>query len=299
MKFSIQQFLSELKKMEVTYEFIGNADHEILGFSDPGSYHKDTAIWLGATKYLKLSEGMQYQDVALLFCTKDMEGAEQFPNRILCDDPRNTFMELVELMAEEETVPRIETTAVISKNARLGKGVSVDHFAVIEEDVEIGDNTYIGTHVTIRKGTRIGSNCMIGDGSIIGNSGFGFRKLADGSHKRLPHLGRVLIGNNVEIGTLCTIDRGTFKDTIIDDGVKVDSQSFIAHNVEIGRDSLIIASTLGGNCRLGERVEAIGMRCKNRLEIGSGAKIGIGSVLLTDLPKDTTCFGNPARVVKK
>lgn len=299
MKFSIQQVLLTLEKMGVSYEFIGNADHEILGFSDPGSYHENTAIWLGAVKYLKLTDNKGYHDVALLFCTKNMEGAEQFPNRILCDDPRNTFMELVELMAEEETVPRIEKTAVISEKAVLGNGVTVDHFAVIEDDVEIGDNTYIGTHVIVRKGTRIGSNCMIGDGTMIGNAGFGFRKLSDGSYKRLPHLGRVIIGNNVEIGTLCTIDKGTFKDTIIDNGVKIDSQSLIGHNVEIGRDSLIIASALGGNCRLGERVEAIGMRCKNRLEIGSDTKIGIGSVVLTDLPEGTTCFGNPARIIKK
>ena len=224
MEYTIGEILSVLEEKKYTYTFVGNPAQRITGFSDPACYHAETAIWLGATKYLKLTDGLQFSDVALLFCTPDMEGAEQFPNRILCADPRNTFMELVELLAEQTAPqPQIMETAIVSPQATIGEGVSIGHYCVIEEDVVIGDHTRIGNYVVIHKGTRLGRDCVILDQTVIGNPGYGFRKLPDGDHKRFPHLGRVLIGDRVEIGSQCNIGKGTFRDTRIHDGVKTDS----------------------------------------------------------------------------
>lgn len=299
MQMTIAQILLELKRMGISYKFYGTSEEIITGFSDPGEYRPHTAIWLGATKYLRMCDGMKYEDVSLLFCRDDMEGAELFSNRIFCDDPRNTFMELVERLYPDQ-FPNygIAATAVIAPTAVLGKEVVIGHNAVIEDHVTVGDGTYIGCGVVIHAESVIGANCVIRDNTVIGTAGYGLRKLQDGSHKRLPHLGKVVIGNFVEIGVCCNVDRGTFKDTILQDGVKIDSHTLIAHNVEIGRNSLIISGTIGGNCKIGENCEIIGAKLKNRLNIGNHVKIGIGSVVLRDLPDDVECFGNPARIIR-
>ena len=297
---TISELCAILNDMGTNYTFHGESSAVVTGFSDPGSYRGGTAIWLGAVKYLKLDGGLDFADVTLLFCAPDMEGAQQFPNRIICDDPRNTFMELVEHVAPDSFSDcGIAATAIVSTKAVLGQGVTVGHHAVIEDDVVIGDNSYIGYWTVIKRRTQIGARCVILDHTVIGNAGYGFRKLPDGSHKRLPHLGVVRIGDCVEIGSLCNIDRGTFKDTVIDSGVKIDSTTLIGHNVEIGRDRLIIGGAIGGNCRIGARCEVIGARLKNRLTMGDNVKVGIGSVVLKDLPDEVECFGNPARVIKK
>lgn len=296
---TIAEVLSELEQMGVSYVFYGAPEERITGFSDPGEYRLHTAIWLGAAKYLHLEGQMQRRDVALLFCREDMEGAEDFPNRIFCEDPRNTFMELVERL-QPDRLPDygIAETAIISSNASIGKGVVIGHHAVVEDHVTIGDGTYIGCGVVIHRNSVIGAHCVIRDNTVIGTAGFGLRKLPDGSHKRLPHLGGVVIGDFVEIGTCCNVDRGTFKDTILHDGVKIDSHTLIAHNVEVGKNSLVISGTIGGNCKIGEDCEIIGAKLKNRLKIGDRVKVGIGSVVLQDLPDDVECFGNPARIVR-
>lgn len=300
MNITIGQMLIELEQMGIPFVFHGTPQEEITGFSDPGEYRPHTAIWLGGIQYLQLHGEMQYSDVALLFCREGMEGAEQFPNRIYCADPRNTFMELVERL-QPDALPDygIAATAVISPKATLGKNVVIGHHSVVEDNVTIGDDTYIGCGVVIHANTVIGAHCAIYDNTVIGAAGFGFRKLSDGSHKRLPHLGKVIIGDFVEIGTCCNVDRGTFKDTILRDGVKIDSHTLVGHNVEIGENCLIIGGTVGGNCKIGESCEMIGAKLKNRLQIGDHVRIGIGSVVLQNLPDHTECFGNPARIIKK
>lgn len=300
MNITIGRVLSELEQMGVSHTFYGTQEECITGFSDPGEYRLHTAIWLGAAKYLRLSGKMQLDDVALLFCREDMEGAENFPNRIYCSDPRNTFMELVERL-QPDRLPHygIAATAVIAPTATLGANVIIGHHAVVEDYVTIGEGTYIGCGVVIHANSVIGTHCVIRDNTVIGTAGFGLRKLPDGSHKRLPHLGKVVIGDFVEIGACCNVDRGTFKDTILCDGVKIDSHTLVAHNVEIGKNSLIISGTIGGNCKIGESCEIIGAKLKNRLNLGNHVKVGIGSVVLQDIPDHSECFGNPARIIKK
>lgn len=294
----IQDILCICNELGRDYSFIGDEKTELLGFSDPSEYNEHTAVWLGAIRFLKIPKE-KYKDVALLFCSPSLLGKECFPNRIECEDPRNTFMEIVERIAGDKDEQHIiAETAIISPSAKIGKGVSIGHYTVIEDNVEIGDNTSIGHGTIIRDGTVIGANCIIEDNTVIGNGGFGFRNLSDGSYKRLPHLGRVVIGNNVEIGSNCNIDKGTFKDTIIGDGTKIDSTAFVEHNVEIGKNVMIVSgSIIGGNTKICDGAYLVGMRCKNRLTVGENSKVGIGSVVLFDVRKGTTVFGNPAKKI--
>ena len=146
---------------------------------------------------------------------------------------------------------------VIEQGVKLGKNVQIGACTVIANNVQLGDNTIIYANVSIGHGTRIGDNCTIFSGVVIGTDGFGYVKDGD-SYLKVPQIGNVIIGNNVDIGANSTIDRGSLKDTVIHDGVKLDNQLQVAHNVVIGKNTVVSAYTgiagstiIGENCLIG------------------------------------------------
>ncbi|MCV2525643.1 MAG: UDP-3-O-(3-hydroxymyristoyl)glucosamine N-acyltransferase, partial [Candidatus Lightella neohaematopini] len=151
----------------------------------------------------------------------------------------------------------IGNNVVIEKNVKLGNNVFIGPNCFIGKNVNIEDNTKLFNNVTIHYDTIIGSNCIIQSGTVIGSDGFGYIKDKK-KWLKVPHLGKVIIKNNVEIGSCTTIDRGTLDDTIISDGVIIDNQCQIAHNVTVGKytaiaGGVIIAgsSHIGNNCLIG------------------------------------------------
>ncbi len=146
----------------------------------------------------------------------------------------------------------IEDNVIVDDGASLNEQVHIGAGSVIGKNVSIGKNTFIYPNVTIHQNCHIGTNCIIHSGVVIGTDGFGF--VQDGqSYLKIPQLGNVKIGNNVEIGANTTIDRGALLDTIIHDNVKLDNQIQVAHNVEIGEGSIISACTcIAGSARIGK-----------------------------------------------
>jgi len=147
--------------------------------------------------------------------------------------------------------------------------------AVVEDGVEIGEGTRIWHFAHVRKGAKIGKNCNINSGVIIGCDGFGFLPDKNGEYQATPQIGNVIIEDNVDIGAATTIDRATLGSTIIRKGVKLDNQIQIAHNVEIGKNTVIAAQTgiagsskLGENCMIGGDVAIAG-----HIKIGNNVKI--------------------------
>ena len=166
---------------------------------------------------------------------------------------------------------------------------------VIADDVIIGKNTIIGDNVII-KNASIGENCTIHSGVIIGEDGFGF---AGG--KRFPHIGKVLIGDNVEINDNCCIARGCLKDTILEDGVKIDNLCHVAHNCHLKKDVILTAGvTMGGSVTIGERVwVGVGATITDGIEIGDDVIVGVGAVIIHDIPDRDVVVGNPARAIPR
>jgi len=172
---------------------------------------------------------------------------------IQVENPSLAFAKIMTLIGPEpiKFEPGIHPTAIIGQNVKLGKNVSVQPFAVIEDYAEIGDNTTIGAcvyighytkigkdcliypHVVIRERIKIGDRVIIHPGTVIGGDGFGFATVK-GVHHKIPQIGTVEIGNDVEIGSNVTIDRARFDKTYIGNGVKIDNLVQIAHNVKIG-----------------------------------------------------------------
>tara|TARA_B100000959_G_C14921839_1_gene599881 strand:+ start:203 stop:1231 length:1029 start_codon:yes stop_codon:yes gene_type:complete len=207
----------------------------------------------------------------------------------------------------------VDAHAVVDASAKLGKNVSIDVGAVIGADVEIGVDTHIATNTFIGPGVVIGNNCQIASnitlthciigndviihtGVRIGQDGFGF---ATGMprHTKVLQLGRVLIGNDVEIGANTTIDRGAGPDTIIGDGTKIDNLVQIGHNVQIGEGCLIVAQNgLAGSTVIGNFVALGGqVGVAGHLTIGDGAQVVAKSGVSTNIAPGVTVAGTPAQ----
>ena len=191
------------------------------------------------------------------------------------------------------------SNVLIGKNVKIGKNSSVGHNSIIESNVVIGKNCNIGSNVIIKK-SLIGNNVNILDGAIIGKKGFGFFPNKN-RNIRYPHIGIVIIGNNVEIGCNNTIDRGSLSNTVIGDNSFLDNQVHIAHNVQIGKNCIITAQVgFAGSSKVGNSVMIGGQAgISGHLNIGNNVKIGGGSGVIKNIPDNTKVMGYPAKEIKK
>ena len=191
------------------------------------------------------------------------------------------------------------TNVLIGENVKIGKSSSIGNNSIIESNVIIGNNCSIGSNVIIKK-SIIGNSVSILDGAIIGKKGFGFFPKKN-KNIRYPHIGIVIIGNNVEIGCNNTIDRGSLSDTIIGNNCFFDNQVHLAHNVKIGNNCIIAgqvgiagSSTIGNNVMIGGQVGISG-----HLKIGDNVKIAGGSGVIKNIPNNIKVMGYPAKDIKK
>jgi UDP-3-O-[3-hydroxymyristoyl] glucosamine N-acyltransferase len=214
----------------------------------------------------------------------------------------------------------IQTPSFIAPSAKIGSNHFIAAFAYINEgatlgdhvkifpNVVIGENVTIGNHVTIHPGVVVYADCIIGNnvtihsGTIIGSDGFGFAPMEDGRFQKVPQLGNVIIEDEVEIGANTTIDRATIGSTIIRKGVKLDNQIQIAHNAEIGTNSVIAAQTgVSGSTKIGKNVMVGGQAgFSGHIAIADGIKIaGKTGVTKSFLTANMTLTGYPAAEQKQ
>lgn len=184
----------------------------------------------------------------------------------------------------------------IGKNVKIGENVKIYPNCFVGDNVTIGDNTILFAGVRIYSESVIGNNCTFHSGVIIGSDGFGFAPNADGTYNKVPQIGNVVIEDNVEIGAATTIDRATLGSTIIRKGVKLDNQIQIAHNVEVGENTVIASQTgvagstkIGKNCIIGGQVGIVG-----HITIGNGVKIQAQSGIGKSLADGDVVQGSPA-----
>jgi len=184
----------------------------------------------------------------------------------------------------------------LGKNVKIGSDVKIYPYSYIGDNVVIGDNTIIFPGVKIYSETIIGESCVLHAGVILGADGFGFSPSDNGEYNKVPQIGNVIVEDNVDIGAGTTIDRATLGSTIIRSGVKLDNQIQIAHNVEIGKDTVIAAQTgiagstkIGENCLIGGQVGFAG-----HLTIGDRVKIQAQSGIGRNVADDEIIQGSPA-----
>ena len=249
-------------------------------------------------------------------CVTSKDFASLIPQDVivlLSDNPHDSFVKLNYAMYSEIlSEPKICETAKIAKTAKIGQNCYIGDYVVIGENVEIGDNCYLEPNCVIAEGCKLGNDCRIGScanimHSIIGNNvyiyggarigwdGFGFQTV-QGQHKRIPQLGRVIIGNDVEVGANACIDRGALDDTIIGDGCRIDNVVQVAHNDVLGQGCILVALTgIAGSCNFGDYVVVGGQAgFADHLNIGSQAQIGAKSGVMRDVEAGTAVMGIPA-----
>ena len=188
---------------------------------------------------------------------------------------------------------------LLGKNVKIGKNSVIGNNVIIESNVLMGKNSVIGSNIHI-KNTVIGDNVVIQSGCMIGLKGFGFIPMKD-KNLKMPHIGKVLIDDHVEIASNCTIDRGSVDDTVIGKNTYLDNQVHVAHNVKIGKNCMIAgqvgfagSSTLGDNVSIGGQAGVSG-----HLKIGNNVKIGGGSGVVKNIEDNSIVMGYPAIPFKK
>ena len=189
---------------------------------------------------------------------------------------------------------RFGNNVLIGKNVKIGKNSFIGSNTIIEHDVKIGNECIIGSGVVI-KNSLIGDRVVLQDGSKIGQKGFGFIPLKNKNIK-FPHIGKVIIDDDVEIASNCTVDRGSIDDTIIGKNTFIDNQVHIAHNVKIGKNCIITGQVgFAGSTSIGNRVLIGGQAgISGHLTIGDNVKIAAQSGVLKDIHSNESVMGNPA-----
>jgi UDP-3-O-[3-hydroxymyristoyl] glucosamine N-acyltransferase len=210
---------------------------------------------------------------------------------LLSTQPRLDFaraLAVLETMvgfAWSDLEPEVHSSARIGRNVYLGRGVKIGADTVVHHNAVIGNEVVIG------------ARCVVKSCAVIGEEGFGFERDPEGKAVRLPHIGTVVIGDDVEIGSLTTVCRGTLADTLLRNGCKIDDHVHIAHNVDVGEDAFVIAcAEVSGGVKIGPRAWiAPNASIMNQLAIGADAVIGLGGVVVKSVPDGVVVVGNPAK----
>lgn len=271
----------------------------------------ESITWVTEARHAAVAARSQ---AAAILCTDKLMPGE--PRAVFVDDPEFAMTKVLAhfFVPPLPPEPGIHTTAVVDPSARLGRDVRVGALAVIHADVQIGDGSIIHEGVSIGRGATIGSGttlfdrvvvydrCTIGNdvvihaGSVIGADGFGYvyRK---GKHHKLPHLGTVIIEDEVELGAGVCVDRGKLGATRIGRGTKIDNLVQVAHNVQIGPLCVIAAQTgISGSVEIGAGVAMGGqVGIAHGLKIGNEVRIAAKSGIMSDVPDGQTVVGSPAQ----
>lgn len=214
---------------------------------------------------------------------------------ITSPDPKQLLVDIIKHV--EVTVGFFEKykDSVLPSTVKIGQNV------VIENNVEIGENSIIEHNVVIHAGSKIGKNCIIRSNTSIGCQSYNYYPNASGHLTVFPALGGVNIKDSVEIGSNCSIAKGLISDTLINDRAKLDNLVNVAHDCVIGADSTITAGvTFCGYVTVGQRTRiAPQASIRQRLKIGSDSTVGLGAVVIRDVPNNTTVAGNPAKILKQ
>lgn len=226
---------------------------------------------------------------------------EEICSLIIVENPRRAFQNVIKNYFVIDKKAGIEASAIIANSATIGLNCYVGHNVVIEDKAIVGDNCVIMHNTSILSGTIIENDCKIGSNCTIGGVGFGYEKDETGSYELIHHIGNVHLHSNVEIGNNTCIDRAVLGSTILRQNVKVDNLVHIAHGCDIGKNSLVIANAMvAGSVKIGENVwVAPSSSILNQKVVHSNAIIGMGAVVLKDVPEGDVVVGNPSKSIKK
>ena len=295
--------------------FEGDGDVVIRGVSSLESAGEGDLVFLALPKYRLLFE--QTKASAAIVSLEEKEGKIPYLRSKI---PNLTFLQAIKIFFQPYLPePGIHPKAVLADSSKLGKDVTVGAYSVVGEDVEIGDGTVIFPHVavypyvkigtdcilhsqvTVREGCTIGNRVILQNGAVIGADGFGYAQKGDGTHIKIPQMGTVILEDDVEVGANTAIDRAAMDKTIIRRGTKIDNLVQIAHSVEVGKNTLIIAQVgIAGSSKIGKNVIIAGqVGIPDHINIGDNSIIAGQTGVISDLPAGSTVLGTPHMNIKE
>lgn len=300
--------LGELSKI-VGGRIVGDPDLDITGVSGIEKAVKGEITFFTEKKD---PAAIAQTAASAVIVAKELKGTEL--SQLVSENPLYTFARVLEVFHKKSHVPSgiskrasvgkglktgkdisIGDLAIISDNVSLGSNVVISEGCYIGEGVSIGDGSYIYPNVTIREKVKIGSNVTVHSGTVIGADGFGY-VLEKGTHYKIPQVGGVIVGDDVEIGSNVVIDRATTDSTVIGQGTKIDNLVQIAHNVRIGKNCIIVAQAgIAGSAEIGDGVILAGQSgVRDHIKIGNGSILGAMSGAGSDIPDNEIYLGAPA-----
>lgn len=284
-------------------KFLGNKDQEIVALvqTENVAENERNLCWCSDKNIENLKNLTRGSVICSLNIPEEYINVKNC-NYIFVENPRFAFKQIMELFfVEKETNYNIEDSAFIHSTAIVSKNVKIGRNVVIEKNVLIDEFSIIGANSVILKDTKIGKRVKIGCNNTIGGVGFGYEKNAKNEYELIPHIGNVVIEDDVEIGNNTTIDRAVIGSTYLRKNAKVDNLVHIAHGVEIGENSLIIANAMvAGSVKIGKNVwVAPSASILNKKTIKDNAVIGMGAVVLKDVGESEVVVGNPGKIIKK
>lgn len=270
----------------------------------------DNTVMYVTKKVESLIANLKDAKECLVFCEstidvpKELEDAHEF---ILTPNPQFDYAIYVNNLAKDREefnrarkYTMTETGYTIGENVTIGTNSIVEPFAFIDHDVQIGDNARIFAGARIRNAI-IGKNFIAGENCVIGTYGFTMANNEFGDKVRIPTLGKVIIGNDVEVGTLTNVSVGSGGNTIIGDHVKIDTLVHIGHDVKLGKNAELPAGAITGGYDIIGNNAFIGINAtlRNRIVIGENSIVGMGSVVTKSIPANSVVVGNPAKPITK
>lgn len=292
--------LSEIIQSLKPHTVVGNKDRYIVNALqlDSANTREDVLMWVSA----KFKDRLKDIKYGVVICA---ELPEEFISDdctyLITDNPRLAFQTVLTNFFMPKRNVGVSSTALIAKSAKLGEDVFIGNNVTIEEDCIIGDRTSIDHGTIVKKGTIIGSDVIIGANSTIGGVGFGYEKDETGQYVFIPHIGNVIIEDQVEIGNNTCIDRAVLGSTILSKNVKVDNLVHIAHGVKIDENSLVIANAMvAGSVEIGKNTwVAPSSSIINGKKVGNNVTIGLSAVVVKDVNDGETVIGSPAEEISK
>lgn len=299
MEYKVKDILSVLPK---NYELLGNEDLKFTSI-DPIFEAKEGSLSWIRSNLLNAEIIYRNSKASIIICDKKINISSDlhFSNCIIrVDKPEIAFLKIVKHLYGDCSIKNsfFHPSAIIHPEAEIGENVYIGEFCVIQR-CKIGTGTIIESYSKIHDNVFIGENVIIYDHCNIGGQGFGFELNEQNVQENMLHIGRVVIGDNVEIFPFCNVDKATLSNTEIGKNTKIDHYCHIGHNTSIGTNSLITAkTTLCGGSGVGDNVYiGVGTIIRDSLFVGNDAFVGIGSLVTKNIPHGEKWAGNPARPV--
>lgn len=297
----------------VAGELRGDADTVVSGIAPLHRAGANEISFLASSRYARLAESAA---PGVLLVSPELAGTSTGARAVIVvAKPYEAVLTLLpRFFTGPARIPGVHRTARIGKGVRLGRDIAIEEYAVIGRGAVLGDRVWVGPHAvvgdevevgedsalyahsTLYTGTVIGSRVIVQSGARVGSDGFGY-VFREGAHQRVPHVGRCIIGEDVDIGANTTIDRGSVDDTVIGAGTKIDNLVQIGHNVRIGRLCLLMAQVgIAGSTHIEDGVILAGQAgIGGHITIGAGARIGGQAGVFGDVPAGESWSGYPAR----